>query len=185
METPAAVEIKRLLIGVVPPTVELKMIFPAPADKVRLKFPSTVLDKVMVPPPALLFKVEGLPRVIGAWKEMPPVIVVIVPARKNGPVPSCVKEPSIAALPPVDPSTVPVLVMEKEPPPVTVKLPVLIKLLPDRVMPAAPLVLLLPVCVIVPVPLIRLIDWVVKSRTLIFWADEITKAPMRVTAPAF
>lgn len=53
--------------------------------------PLTVLDKEIVPGPALLFKIEAAPKVIGWRNEIPPAEVVIFAEREFDPAPFWVK----------------------------------------------------------------------------------------------
>lgn len=56
--------------GVVEPKFPPKTILPVPADKVRVLFPSIVLENVILPAPEPVDKVETPAKVIGLAKEM-------------------------------------------------------------------------------------------------------------------
>lgn len=137
--------------GVMLPTAALKVTFPVEAANVRQAGPSTVFEKMILPP--LLVKVAGRRTLTAPVWEILALLVVSVPPVLTGPVPFCVKAPSsVIVLAPV-PVSRPLFVTVSGPPFVVVTVPLLTNALPTSVMPAIVLVFRLPFSVAVPVPL--------------------------------
>ena len=76
--------------GVMPPRAELRRIFPVPQANVRSLVPSIVPLKRMLPDPEPVSNPPSASRVMGLENEIVWLVVVIVPAKKTGPVPFCV-----------------------------------------------------------------------------------------------
>ncbi len=164
------------------PMLPPKLILPVPAASVKLLAPSMVEAKLISPAPAPVFKVADPDNVIGLAKEMVLLLVVMFPAKCTAPAPVCVKVPSIVLVLELPKVMSPEFVRDTGPVLVVVKPPLIVKVLPVKVMPAAVFVFNVPVIVVKPVTLAEIDAAVILFRVKLV-ALVTTKAPKRVTLP--
>lgn len=127
---------------------------PAPAMRVRLKAPLTVLARRILPIPTPLFNVQEWVRVTGVAKEIDPLVVIILAPSDTPPLPFCVNALASAMLAPGEIVKAPEFVIVQGPVFVVVVVPLKRNVVPTKEMPSAAVVAIAPLNVVVPVPAI-------------------------------
>lgn len=102
--------------GKVAPMAPETLTDPAPAARVKSLSPSTVLDRVILPPPVWVSSVVVPLSVIERKNEMLPLVAVILSASELLDVPFCVNPPDVLMAAPLDRVKAPPLFVIVTPP---------------------------------------------------------------------
>lgn len=169
------------MIWLMLPISELKRMFPAPADAVKFDAPSTVPDKVRLPPVVARFAFPV--RLIVLANEIGAFAVKSVPVRETEPPPLWVNGPLIEVLAPAFRVRELLFEIATGPPAAVMRLPLIEKEFPVSEIPPARLVFMDPK-VVSPVPVVCVIVVAVILGAVIV-SPAIVKVPSRVFPPTF
>ncbi len=165
------------------PTAPLRKILPVPAVRVRFCVPLTVEKNVISPMPVPVFNATGPLNATGEAKDILLFAVVILSAMVTLPTPICKKALARFILAPEANVNNPELFMDTCPAPVVVTVPLILNILPARLIPPARLVFNAPLNVVVPVTPVRAIVVAVMAGAVTLFALLMIRWPMRVVPP--